>query len=81
MTRQARIIPSVPKEDRSQLNEGFDPKSMNVSVIRLPMRLITEGTIGTCPECGSTEKRKYWLFGKKIGCISPRCKNYYEKKS
>ena len=68
-------IPSVPKEDREQLNEGFDPKK----VIRLPMRLITEGTIGTCPECGSTEKRKYWLGGKKIGCISPNCKNYYKK--
>ena len=47
--------------------------------IKLPMKLITEGTMGTCPNCGSTEKRKYWLFGKKIGCISPRCKNYYKK--
>lgn len=77
MTQQTRVIPSVPKEERSQLNEGVDPKK----IIRLPMRLITEGTIGTCPECGSTEVRKYWLFGKKIGCVSPNCKKYYKKKS
>ena len=41
-------------------------------------RLIREGTIGTCTNCHSTELRKYWLFGKKIGCINPECINYYK---
>jgi hypothetical protein len=43
-------------------------------------RVIREGTIGTCPECGSTEDRKYnflfFSFGKKIGCINECCHNY-----
>ena len=43
-------------------------------------RIITEGTIGSCPICHSTELRKYSLFGKKIGCIQPQCKNYYKNK-
>jgi len=42
-------------------------------------RIIREGTIGSCPKCHSTEIRKYWLFGKKIGCIQPECENYYKK--
>ena len=62
----------------------YKEKEVNVirlgePVIKLPMKLITEGTMGTCPECGSTEVKKYRLFGKKIGCISPNCKNYYKK--
>ena len=40
-------------------------------------RIIREGTIGTCPKCGSTEKRK-WIIGKKLGCIQPECENYYK---
>lgn len=43
-------------------------------------RIIREGTIGTCQKCGSTEIRKFFnIFGKKIGCIQPECKNYYKK--
>lgn len=44
-------------------------------------RIIREGSIGTCPECGSTEKITWFGLGKKIGCIQPECKNYYKKKS
>lgn len=54
---------------------------------RLPSRLVKEGTIGDCPNCGSTTLRKYewpdsWLalfgrWGKKIGCIQSECENYY----
>ena len=44
-----------------------------------PSRLIREGTIGSCPVCHSTEVRKYGLFGKKIGCVQPKCENYYRK--
>ena len=66
-------IPSVPKEDREQLNEGLPRKPQR------PMsRIIREGTSGTCPKCHSTEVRKYWLFGKKIGCIQPKCERYYK---
>jgi hypothetical protein len=42
-------------------------------------RIVTEGTTGTCPWCGSTEIR--WMgFGNKLGCIQPECKFYYQKK-
>lgn len=43
-------------------------------------RIIREGTVGTCPKCGSTEDKKYnflWFsFGPKIGCINPECDNF-----
>ena len=41
--------------------------------------IIMEGSIGSCPICHSSEVRRYWLFGKKIGCIQPECENYYKK--
>ena len=48
-------------------------------------RIVTEGTIGDCPVCKSTTLHKHnWnllffniKFGKKIGCIQPKCDNYY----
>ena len=55
------------------------PIRLGKPVIKLPMKLIREGSLGTCPECGSTEVKKYRLFGEKIGCVSPNCKNYYKK--
>ena len=42
-------------------------------------RIVIEGTHGTCPKCRSTEIKKYKFFGKKLGCIQPRCENYYKK--
>ena len=48
-------------------------------VIKPPSMIIREGTVGTCPKCGSTEKRRFGFFGKKLGCIQPECKNYYKK--
>ena len=47
---------------------------------KLVGRVIREGTVGSCPICRSTEVRKYRLFGKKIGCIQPKCENYYKIK-
>ncbi len=44
-------------------------------------RLITEGTIGDCPSCGSTTLKKWKWFGEKIGCIQPECENYYHNVS
>jgi RNA polymerase subunit RPABC4/transcription elongation factor Spt4 len=42
-------------------------------------RLITEGTYGTCPECKSTEIKRFGFFGASIGCIHPECSRYYKK--
>ena len=46
-------------------------------------RIIREGTIGTCPKCHSTEEKKHNFFvfswGKTLGCINPKCENYYKK--
>ena len=49
--------------------------------IKMPLiRMIRDLTVGTCPECGSTEK--WWFgyrgFGKILGCIQPKCCNYYK---
>lgn len=44
-------------------------------------RLVKEGTYGTCHKCHSTEKTRFIFgFGKKIGCINPKCENYYKNK-
>jgi predicted RNA-binding Zn-ribbon protein involved in translation (DUF1610 family) len=51
------------------------------SVPSPPMsRIIIEGTAGSCPECGSTEIRRWYGLGKPLGCIQPKCKRYYENK-
>jgi len=42
-------------------------------------RIIIERTLGDCPICGSTTIKKWRWFGKKLGCIQPKCKNYYIK--
>lgn len=43
-------------------------------------RIIREGTIGDCPICKSTTKKKYIFFGKTLGCINPSCENYLYNK-
>lgn len=47
--------------------------------------MIREGSIGDCPTCRSSQVRRYltntmFEFGPKIGCIQPKCKNYYLNK-
>lgn len=32
-----------------------------------------------CPICRSDMKRRFWLFGKLLGCINEDCKNYWRK--
>lgn len=65
-----RISTNVILRHRDEMLEATKPKFLST--------LITEGTIGSCPKCHSTEKREYWLGGKKIGCIQPQCDNYYK---
>ena len=43
------------------------------------IRIIREGTIGDCPVCGSTTIKRFIFFGMSIGCIQPKCKNYYKR--
>jgi len=38
-------------------------------------RIIKEGSISICDECGSSLHRKYLFFVD--GCIQPKCNNYY----
>ena len=40
-----------------------------------PCRILKEGSLGICDKCGSSLK-KTW-FGKVLGCIQPKCSNYY----
>lgn len=39
--------------------------------------IIKDGSVGRCVRCGSSTKWK-WLFFN-IGCIHPKCENYFEK--
>jgi len=61
----------------------YNKKGKSMEKPKLPInRLIIEGTIGICPKCHSTEIRKhnflFLSFGKIIGCIHPKCENYYK---
>jgi hypothetical protein len=42
------------------------------------LRIIQEGELHTCTNCGSSIKTK-WFGLKKLGCIHPKCENYYKK--
>lgn len=42
-------------------------------------RIIAEGTVDSCPVCGSTERYSGNFFGKKLGCINPDCNNFYNR--
>jgi hypothetical protein len=45
------------------------------------IRIIEEGFEHTCcKKCGSTQRRRFYFFGKIIGCIQPECENYYDKR-
>ena len=69
-----REIPYVNPERLEQLQEGIPDKP------KPPLsRLVTEGTCGTCPKCRSTEVKRYKIFGPSIGCINPKCENYFKK--
>ena len=41
-------------------------------------RIIRTGTIGDCPKCKSTTIKRFFFFGRSIGCIQPECENYYK---
>ena len=52
----------------------------NIDKPKRPLtRIITEGTSGTCSICKSTEIKRFIFFGRSIGCIQPKCENYYKR--
>jgi len=68
--KKERIIPKVPTNELVELQEGVPRKPL--------LKIIKEGTYGTCPKCNSTEIKRFIWFGKSIGCINSKCENYYE---
>lgn len=47
-----------------------------------PGRMIVEGSLPSfCPTCGSTQKHAWFGFGRVLGCIQPKCWNYYRWQS
>ena len=40
---------------------------------------LNEG-VPSCPKCRSTEIKRFILFGKSIGCVNPKCDNFYKNK-
>jgi hypothetical protein len=65
---------TLPKVNSTKV-EGID----KTKVINKPPILIREGSIGTCPNCKSTEIKRFIMFGMSIGCINPECKFYYKR--
>lgn len=53
----------------------------NVKEPELPLeRILIEGTgVGDCPVCKSTTIKRFFMFGRSIGCVNPLCDNYYNK--
>lgn len=75
------------KSKMDEWNKQTESSSHDLTLPLLPISPIVlyDGEKGTCPKCGSTEKRKYnfldlFEFGKKLGCIQEKCENYYENK-
>lgn len=78
---------TIPIINMSKYNIQNDPEIRQLMENEIPpppkpplSRLITEGTNGTCPECKSTEIKRFVFFGQSIGCIHPECSKYYKKK-
>jgi thymidylate synthase len=59
------------KECNRPLGDGSGGDRMPLPPKPPLSRLITEGTYGTCPECKSTEIKRFVFFGTSIGCIQP----------
>jgi hypothetical protein len=62
------------QEVHDYLNRPY-PDSRDLELLRPkppPGMLLREGSFGSCPNCGSSEDRKYWLFGPRR-CINPEC--------
>ena len=67
---------SLNQKEDERLSEGVDiPKPPKPPL----SRIIREGTIGDCLKCHSTTIKRFIWFGRKIGCIQPKCENYYYK--
>ena len=68
------------EEVRRNMKTFPERKEAFIASIRgVPLgRFVKEGTIGDCPLCGSTTKKKFIWFGASRGCINSLCKNYYK---
>jgi len=71
-------------EHYQELNKLHPPIIIDKPIAPL-LKLVREGTQGTCPKCGSTEIREHSFlgipFGKIKGCIQPDCEKYYKRKA
>ena len=63
-------------EIRSYIEDGDRCGNCGKPTPPMP-HLLKEGSYKTC-ECGSSIKTT-WLGFKELGCINPRCKNYYKR--
>jgi len=52
----------------------------NIPKPPLGRRLLEGDTSGgDCPKCKSTTIKRFIWFGQSIGCIQPKCENYFER--
>jgi hypothetical protein len=43
-------------------------------------RVINDSLSGTCGKCNSSTIKRFFIFGKSIGCIQDECTNYYKNR-
>ena len=70
----AKVVEPISKLSPAQMEKyGKTPPSPPLS------RVIREGTDGDCPSCKSTTLKRFKWFGMSMGCIQPKCENYYKQ--
>ena len=57
---------------------GIQLESKPIKPVPPLLRIIQEGEADVCEKCHSSIKTTWFGF-KKLGCIQPKCENYYRK--
>ncbi len=60
-------------------NFYVDDRTFESRPILLPNRVFREADPNSelCPICGSSVKKRFWCFGKIIGCYNGQCANFH----
>lgn len=79
-----RMVEELRESDEEQIGRLSTEQRKKYSkidedkIIKPFPRLVREGTVGDCPKCRSTTIKRFIWFGMSIGCIQPKCDNYYK---
>ncbi len=60
-------------------NVPVPPPPSSPTPLPRDLRESSTGSGPLCPICRSDIKRRFWIFGKLLGCINEDCENYWRK--